>query len=47
MSVVKLLADEDFDEYARLSLEAYPAMFTGFSDEPKDGWINKCRRSRS
>ena len=41
MSVVKLLADEDFDEYARLSLEAYPAMFTGFSDEQKDGWIKQ------
>ncbi len=46
MSVIKLLADEDFDEYARLSLEAYPAMFTGFSDEQKAGWIKRMQEQQ-
>lgn len=46
MSVVKLLSDEDFDEYARLSLEAYPAMFTGFTDEQKKGWIKRMQEQQ-
>jgi len=41
MSVVKLLSDEDFIEYTRVSYEAYPAMFTDFTDEQRDGWIKR------
>lgn len=43
MSVIKLLPDEDFDEYARLSLEAYPIMFSDFTDEIKTGWIKRMK----
>jgi predicted acetyltransferase len=46
MSVVKLLADEDFEEYARLSLEAYPAMFTEMSDERKSDWIKRMQEQQ-
>jgi hypothetical protein len=41
MSVIKLLANEDFMEYTRLSKKAYPAMFTSMSDEQRDGWIGR------
>ncbi|TRO59758.1 GNAT family N-acetyltransferase, partial [Candidatus Bathyarchaeota archaeon] len=41
MGDVRLLEDLDFREYARLSLEAYPAMYSKMSDEQIDGWIKR------
>lgn len=47
MANVKLLEDQDFKEYVRLSLEAYPAMFTSFSDEQADGWIKRMQEQQA
>jgi predicted acetyltransferase len=46
MSVVKLLADEDFEKHVRISNEAYPAMFTTMSDERKAGWIKRMQEQQ-
>ena len=43
MSVVKLLEDEDFEEYAKMSLEAYPSMFTGFNAEQSAAWVKRMK----
>lgn len=43
MSEVRLLADEDYLEYARISLEAYPAMFPKMSDAQRDDWIERMK----
>jgi hypothetical protein len=47
MSAVRLLSDEDFEEYTRLSLEAYPVMFVGFTDERREGWIKRMQVQQS
>lgn len=47
MSEIKPIGDDDFEEYARLSLDAYPAMFTGFTDERRKAWIERLRKSQS
>ena len=47
MSVVKLLSDEDFTEYTRLSNEAYPVMFSGFTDEQREAWIKRMQVQQS
>ena len=43
MSFVKMLSDGDFEDYVRMSLEAYPAMFTDFSAEQSAGWIKRMK----
>jgi len=47
MSVVKMLSDGDFEEYVRMSLEAYPAMFTGFTTEQSTGWVKRMKIQQS
>ncbi len=47
MSVVRLLSDGDFEEYVRMSLEAYPAMFTSFTDEQREGWVKRMQVQQS
>lgn len=46
MSAIKLLEDEDFEEYARITNEAYPAMFTAMTDEQKQGWIRRMQEQQ-
>ncbi|TRO56370.1 GNAT family N-acetyltransferase, partial [Candidatus Bathyarchaeota archaeon] len=47
MGDVRLLEDLDFKEYARLSLEAYPAMYPKMSDEQIDGWIKRMQAQQA
>ncbi|MCW4049628.1 MAG: GNAT family N-acetyltransferase [Candidatus Bathyarchaeota archaeon] len=47
MSIVRRLADEDFDEYARITLEAYPAMFTNVTEERQKGWKERMRNTQN
>ena len=47
MSVVRLLSDEDFDEYARLSFEAYPAMYGPLSEDQVEAWIGRMQTQQS
>ena len=47
MSEIKPIEDDDFEEYSRISLDAYPAMFTGLTDERRKAWIGRMRKSQS
>ena len=47
MGNVRLLADDDFTEYVRLSLEAYPAMYPKFTDEQIAGWIKRMQEQQA
>ncbi len=47
MGNVRLLEDKDFKEYARLSLEAYPAMYPKMSEEQIDGWIKRMQTQQA
>lgn len=44
---MKLLENHDFEEYVRLSLEAYPAMYPKMSDEEIDDWIKRMQDQQS
>ena len=47
MGVVRLLQDADFKEYARLSLEAYPAMYSKMDEAQIDGWIKRMQAQQA
>jgi predicted acetyltransferase len=47
MNVVKPIEDNDFEEYARITLDAYPAMFTDVTEERRKAWIERMRKSQS
>jgi predicted acetyltransferase len=47
MSVVRLLSDEDFDEYTRLSFEAYPVMYGPLSEEQVEAWKGRMQTQQS
>ena len=44
MSEVRLVRDEEFDEYAGMMLDAYPAMFPPMADEQRLGWLGRMRK---
>jgi len=46
MSVVRLLKDEDFEEYTRITLDAYPAMFPNVGEEQRKGWIERIKKTQ-
>ena len=47
MGNVRRIADDDFKEYVRLSLEAYPAMYPKFTDERIDAWIKRMQEQQA
>ncbi|MBN2336237.1 GNAT family N-acetyltransferase [Candidatus Bathyarchaeota archaeon] len=46
MSETRLLVDEDFEEYARIVLDAYPAMFTGVTEDRRQAWIERMKKTQ-
>ncbi|HUV34278.1 MAG TPA: hypothetical protein VMW22_05065, partial [Candidatus Desulfaltia sp.] len=44
MSEVRPIRSEEFDEYARMTLDAYPAMFPAMSEEQRQGWVERMRK---
>ncbi|MFH2112726.1 MAG: GNAT family N-acetyltransferase [Candidatus Bathyarchaeota archaeon] len=45
MSEVRLVKREEFDEYARMTLDAYPAMFSDVTEERRQGWVERMRKT--
>jgi predicted acetyltransferase len=43
---IKKLHDADFKDYARITLDAFPAMFPKMSEEQIDGWINRMKEQQ-
>ncbi|HUV53742.1 MAG TPA: GNAT family N-acetyltransferase [Candidatus Krumholzibacteriaceae bacterium] len=46
MSEVRLISDDEFEEYARITLDAYPAMFTDVTEERRRGWIERMKATQ-
>ena len=46
MSEVRLIKDDEFEEYARITLDAYPAMFTDVTEEKRRGWIERMKKQQ-
>jgi len=46
MSEVRLIRDNEFEEYARITLDAYPAMFTDVTEERRRGWIERMKTTQ-
>ena len=44
MSEVRPVQDDEFDEYARMTLDAYPAMFPPMTEEQRLGWLERMRK---
>jgi predicted acetyltransferase len=47
MGDVRLIGDDDFKEYIRLSLEAYPAMYPKLTDDQIDDWIKRMQEQQA
>jgi len=45
MSEVRPVKDDEFDEYSRMILDAYPAMFSDVTEERRQGWVDRMRRT--
>lgn len=46
MSEVRLIRDDEFEEYARITLDSYPAMFTDVTEERRRGWIERMKKQQ-
>ena len=44
MSEVRLVRGDEFEEYARMTLDAYPAMFPPMTEEQRLGWLGRMRK---
>jgi len=44
MSEIRLVRGDEFDEYARMTLDAYPAMFPPMTEEQRLGWLERMRK---
>ena len=47
MNNIRRIPDDDFKEYVRITLEAYPAMFPKLTDERIDGWIKRMQEQQA
>ena len=47
MNLVRRLESDEFKEYVRLSLEAYPAMITGLSQEQEESWAKRMQERQA
>lgn len=47
MNLVRRLEPDDFKEYVRLSLEAYPAMIVDFTQEKEEGWAKRMQERQA
>jgi len=47
MSEVRLIRDDEFEEYARITLDAYPAMFIDVTEERRRGWIERMKAQQN
>ncbi|MFH0849819.1 MAG: GNAT family N-acetyltransferase [Candidatus Bathyarchaeota archaeon] len=45
MIEVRPVRSEEFDEYARMILDAYPAMFSDVTEERRQGWVERMRKT--
>ena len=46
MSEVRLIRDDEFEDYARITLDSYPAMFTDVTEERRLGWIERMKAAQ-
>ena len=46
MCAIRLLVDDDFDEYTRITLDSYPAMFTDVTEERRQAWIERMKTTQ-
>ncbi len=46
MSIVRLIEGEEFEEYARQSLDAYPVMMEDVTPEHRKGWIERMKKAQ-
>jgi predicted acetyltransferase len=46
MSEVRLIRDDEFEDYARITLDSYPAMFTDVTEERRQGWIMRMKAAQ-
>ncbi|HIH89042.1 TPA: GNAT family N-acetyltransferase [Candidatus Bathyarchaeota archaeon] len=47
MSVVRLVEGEEFEEYTRQSLDAYPVMMETVTPEQRKGWIERMKKAQA
>lgn len=47
MSIVRLIEGEEFEEYARQSLDAYPVMMDDVTPEQRKGWIERMKKAQA
>jgi predicted acetyltransferase len=46
MSEVRRIRNDEFEEYARITLDSYPAMFTDVTEERRRGWIERMKATQ-
>lgn len=44
MSVVRLLEDAEIEEYSRIALDAFPAMYSDLGEEQRKDWIERMKK---
>jgi len=47
MSEVRRIKDQEFEDYMRITLDSYPAMFTDVTDERRKGWIERMKATQN
>ncbi len=47
MSEVRRIRDDEFEDYMRITLDFYPAMFTDVSEERRRGWIERMKAAQN
>ncbi len=47
MSEVRRIRDDEFEDYARITLDSYPAMFTDVSEERRKGWMERMKATQN
>ncbi len=46
MSVVRLLDNAEMEEYGRVALDSFPAMFSDLDEEQRKGWIERMKKTQ-
>ncbi len=46
MSEVRRIRDDEFEDYTRITLDSYPAMFTDVTQERRRGWVERMKAAQ-
>jgi len=47
MSEVRRIKDQEFEDYMRITLDSYPAMFTDVTEDRRKGWIERMKATQN